>query len=468
MIEMIMYFGIGFLCASLLGLVLIPLVHNRATRLTMRRLEAATPLSMAEIQADKDQLRAEFAMSTRRLEMTVEQLKARSTTQLSELGRKTEAIGCLKQRARREDRRHRGAGSAAGRRSQDQIPRPSRSIRIAGQDIADHARRPEKARARREGRRARPSSPPSSASSIMVTDSQQVEIAALGTQIEALKTQLERYEKDVKDTENASRRASAATPIRPPRSSSDERGKVENLGNRVTQLERQLVAQTTEAEILGRRVQDLETRLTEQGRLLVEREYAVNQLRGELDAARKAGADLRAEFASTDDRQREVRRRGRAPTMPACRPSCAQIREERAKLQQEIAAMKRDAEASLGVGAGRTNALLRERINDIAAEVARLTMALEGPNSPIEAILAADAADQGATGAAADGRAAAATSPTASAPCKAEPRACLRHPDAAARRRWRHHRRRPVEAAALKRHDDCRAADHAALRHRPE
>ena len=75
MIEPIMFFGIGFFVASLLGLVLIPLVHNRAVRLTMKRLEAATPLSMAEIQADKDQLRAEFAMSTRRLELSVEQMK---------------------------------------------------------------------------------------------------------------------------------------------------------------------------------------------------------------------------------------------------------------------------------------------------------------------------------------------------------------------------------------------------------
>ena len=38
------------------------------------------------------------------------------------------------------------------------------------------------------------------------------------------------------------------------------------------------------------------------------------------------------------------------------------------------------------------NALLRERINDVAAEVARLASALEGPNSPIEAILAAETA----------------------------------------------------------------------------
>ena len=35
------------------------------------------------------------------------------------------------------------------------------------------------------------------------------------------------------------------------------------------------------------------------------------------------------------------------------------------------------------------NALLRERINDIAAEVAKLAMQLEGPNSAIEAMLVA-------------------------------------------------------------------------------
>src|SRR6476661_8526693 len=96
MIEPIMFFGIGFLAAALIGLVIVPLVHTRAIRLTVRRLEAAAPLSMAEIQADKDQLRAEFAMSTRRLEMSVDQLKTRTTGQLAELGKKTETINKLK------------------------------------------------------------------------------------------------------------------------------------------------------------------------------------------------------------------------------------------------------------------------------------------------------------------------------------------------------------------------------------
>jgi chromosome segregation ATPase len=96
MIEAMMYFGIGFLVATLLGLMFIPLVHNRAVRLTIKRLEASTPMSMVEIRADKDHLRAEFAMSTRRLEMRIEKLKATTSTQLAELGKKTDAINQLK------------------------------------------------------------------------------------------------------------------------------------------------------------------------------------------------------------------------------------------------------------------------------------------------------------------------------------------------------------------------------------
>src|ERR1700722_6080632 len=96
MIEPIMYLAIGFLVSMLFGLMIVPLVHNRAVRLTTKRLEAATPLSMAEIQADKDQLRAEFAMSARRLEMNVDQLKNKTTSQLAELGKKSDAINRMK------------------------------------------------------------------------------------------------------------------------------------------------------------------------------------------------------------------------------------------------------------------------------------------------------------------------------------------------------------------------------------
>jgi len=96
MIEATMYFGMGFLLATLFAVALIPLVHSRAVRLTIRRLEASIPQSMAEIQADKDALRAEFAMSTRRLEITIDGLKSKQSSQLAELGKKGDAVNRLK------------------------------------------------------------------------------------------------------------------------------------------------------------------------------------------------------------------------------------------------------------------------------------------------------------------------------------------------------------------------------------
>src|SRR2546429_230186 len=66
-------------------------------------------------------------------------------------------------------------------------------------------------------------------------------------------------------------------------------------------------------------------------------------------------------------------------------------RDERSKLQRDINAIQQQAEASWATER-MENAVLRERINDIAAEVARLAMTLEGPDSPIEKILATEAA----------------------------------------------------------------------------
>ncbi len=96
MVEPMMFFGIGFLLAALCVLIVAPLVHFRAVRLTMRRLEASIPLTMAEVQADKDLSRAEFAMSTGRLERDIEQIKTKSASQLAELGRKGDQINRLK------------------------------------------------------------------------------------------------------------------------------------------------------------------------------------------------------------------------------------------------------------------------------------------------------------------------------------------------------------------------------------
>jgi hypothetical protein len=92
MIEALMFFGIGFLFATLGTLIFIPLIHRRAVRLTARRMENMLPKSMAEVQADKDLLRADFAVAIRRLEMTVNELKERNAAQRAEIGKKDDVI----------------------------------------------------------------------------------------------------------------------------------------------------------------------------------------------------------------------------------------------------------------------------------------------------------------------------------------------------------------------------------------
>jgi hypothetical protein len=95
MIESLMLCGIGLLAGCLLMLAFFPFIHGRAVRLTKRDIVEATPLAINEIQADKDQLRAQFAMSVRRLEVNIEEMRAKAAGQYSEIGRRDLEINRL-------------------------------------------------------------------------------------------------------------------------------------------------------------------------------------------------------------------------------------------------------------------------------------------------------------------------------------------------------------------------------------
>jgi hypothetical protein len=91
MIESIMLVAIGFLSASLMAAFMIAEVHRRAVRLTTRRLQISNPL-ITEILAAKDQQRAEYALYTARLEMTIRELRQRTTSLFGELGKRNATI----------------------------------------------------------------------------------------------------------------------------------------------------------------------------------------------------------------------------------------------------------------------------------------------------------------------------------------------------------------------------------------
>jgi chromosome segregation ATPase len=382
MVEPIMYLAIGFLLSMLCGLAIVPLVHNRAVRLTTRRLEAATPLSMAEIQADKDQLRAEFAMSARRLEMSVEQLKNKTTSQLAELGKKSDAINRMKIELGEKNatifalEAREKAVKEQLRATEEEFNAKTAALREAEIALAD-----------KQAELAKINSELSDRS--MMAESRQVELVAVRAQIEALKIRVGDAEKEFAATQArlAQERTESETASR---ELAEARGRVENLSQRVTDLDRQLMVQVKEAEMLSARVADLEGRLATQGKLLAERDYENNQLRQANDAAEHTIKELRVEIAGLSGGRSSAATETLRAEKAALEEQLRATRDERAKLQRDVNAIQQQAESSWATER-MENALLRERINDIAAEVAKLAMQLEGPNSPIEALLAAEA-----------------------------------------------------------------------------
>ncbi len=341
MVEPIMYLAIGFLISMLCGLMIMPLVHNRAVRLTTRRLEAAAPLSMAEIQADKDQLRAEFAMSARKLEMSVEQLKAKTTSQQAELGKKNDAINRLKMEL--------GEKSAAIFTLETREKALHEQLHATEKEFSlktDSLRDAEQALREKQIELTKLSGELSDRS--QTAEARQAELVTVRAEIEALQTRVAHAEQE--HTEARSRlddqRGKSETASR---ELSDARSHAETLTGRLGELDGQLLTQSQKAEALAKRVEELEARLVTQDKALVQRDHDNSELRKQVEAAH----------------------------------------DERAKLTRELAAAKQQADKA-SAEERQENGLLRERINSIAAEVAGLAGKLEGPDSPIQKILASE------------------------------------------------------------------------------
>lgn len=90
-----MIFALGFLVASLLALLVLPAVNARAARLARRKAEAQLPLSSSEIAAERDFLRAQFAVRERRLERAVEAARAKRHADMAAIGAGTMKVASL-------------------------------------------------------------------------------------------------------------------------------------------------------------------------------------------------------------------------------------------------------------------------------------------------------------------------------------------------------------------------------------
>jgi chromosome segregation ATPase len=389
MIEAIMFFALGFLAASLIALVLLSAVWHRAVRLTTRRIEGAIPVSMAEIQADKDQLRAEFAMSTRRLETSVEQLKLKTTEQLAEIGRKSETIRLLKTEVEEK------SASITALEAQERTLRER--LRSTEEELSVKARNLHEAEAELSAKTNQIAQLSHSLSDkTSEAESNRVEIVALENQCITLKGRIAELEREVATTEerlSEQRQQADQTSLL----LTGEREVVETLSGKLADLESRLTGSKAEAEQLSRTVADLESESRRQQGLAAQREKDLLAMIAARDASLEASAQSldisKNEILSL---HREVDETGRSYTATIeslkaeksmLEGALSQLRDDRARLQQEVGQLKQEAETAWN-NERLDSALLRERINDVAAEVARLAANLEGSDSPIERILA--------------------------------------------------------------------------------
>lgn len=103
-IETIMLVALGFAVAALIALFLGRIAWVFALGLGKKRMQRATPTTIAELQSDRDRLRAEYAMLSRRLELRMNDLKTKLAEQMAEVSRNRNRIDHLISELRARDR----------------------------------------------------------------------------------------------------------------------------------------------------------------------------------------------------------------------------------------------------------------------------------------------------------------------------------------------------------------------------
>jgi DNA repair exonuclease SbcCD ATPase subunit len=364
LVEPAMYFAIGFLVAGLLSLPLFAITHRRAERLTKQQLNALLPMSVRELEAEKDLLRAEHAMSAQRLEGALHDVKARTTVQQIEIGRQSGAVTTLKTELGEK------AKTIASLEARESALR--QQLRAIEQEHAlkslnlDNARR---TLMDKEAGLARLMA--DLGTRTVIAEQQNLEIARARANVEALKLETQDQHREV-ETLNARLDWQRQEIETASRQAADERGKVENLGRRVADLEIELIAQRNAAEALSKVTAD---RFTDQARLLAERGYEADRLQVALDAAHRAEASLRYEVAQVEER-RQAENKAAAAEKATLDAQIAQLNLDRQQLQWELTALRRDA-ASSQAAERVESAMMRKRIIEMSDQMTQLRTVLE-------------------------------------------------------------------------------------------
>lgn len=361
MVQSVLFFVLGFLCAAFLALMIAPAIWRRAVMLTRQRVEGSMPLTLAEIQADKDRIRAEFAMSTRRLEMSVKSLREKSAEQLVEIGHCREALKGLavEQKDKKRALSELEAKDEELRQREDQMQLLSDRLAQAERALEKRALDLEKLEHMYDDASF------SSSSRQIELVARESELQKLADDISVLRSQ--RKEADRRQQEIAAESKAARDALK---------AEKKRTGDLDKKVERLLATLADREDKLGRREKEI-ARLREKSKSeSVENASAMRLVgaQGNQADATVRGGDVENAIAKLDSERERLEARLTA------------LAHENKRLKTDLAAFEASRD---GNDTRRATAALREQMSDLAAQVVVLTAKLEGPESPIAKVLAA-------------------------------------------------------------------------------
>ena len=367
-----MIFALGFLVAALFGLLFLPAVQRRAARLAGRRLEMLLPLSMEEIVAERDQLRAEFAVERRRIEQKLEAAGDAQAQHMGEIGRQAGMIddlnGQLSQT--REELRALGEGRDGLQREMDEAQVALGALQKALEDEnASHA----EMRETLEGARAehaaldQPANEQRAALAAL-----EMRAAALDLRIVALNHQREDLEK------NLQAKVSEAEVLQVERDLA--RAERDGLEVKRATLQRRLEEEALQTADLRDQIETLRRRVEEADRTRVAGEQARDAAQQRHDAAvRKVEEqENRIRALQSAAAERHATQVAEIATLTGPLESARRMQQERRAQKQQEA---RPAEDGGAEQSHAETALVRQAIADLGAEVLKIAESLK-PSRP--------------------------------------------------------------------------------------
>jgi uncharacterized coiled-coil protein SlyX len=306
-IQTALYFALGFLAAVLLALLIAPPIWRRAIYLTRKRVEAETPLTLNEIQAQRDGLRATHALTHRKLELMLEGAQAKAAKQLAAVSEKDSTVRTLTaELEKREQRISELEAMLAGEKgNMEKISAAS----------AGHEKLLEQRAAELELLHRRLASLATNA------DSTKIDLAAQSARIDNLADDLKIARQEKRDSDEQRRKAET----------------------KLKALSHSLEQETKRRSELDEQASTLLAQFTDSEAKLARREKDLERTNGRL---RKVLAEGRKQSATTD--------------VPRGKQALVQAEE---------------------------GEVLREQINNLAAQVIAMTAKLEGPDSQINELL---------------------------------------------------------------------------------